>query len=131
MKGIKKPLPAAAVLEETLRSLSPFGRARRAQMKCTRMSPFCFNLRSATRRVGHLKRALGTLRSLGKMCSPSINVDGTVVAGEAPECAVIGKVGTLGTPIQEMTKNLVHMRCDWCGLMDGLDGEYREAVGEE
>ncbi len=112
---------------ETLRIVAPFGRARKAGLDCTRMSPYCFNLRSATRYYGTVYAAIACLRGKSKMCSPSVNTDGTVVAGEAPECTSIGTVQS--TP-EALTDALVNLTCNHCGLMDSLAPEQREAVGE-
>ena len=115
------------VFERQLRMLSPFGRAIRNGLVTSRVSPLCFNLRSATRGLGSFREALATLYQYGKFCCPSVNVDGAVVAGEAPSCSVIGKVGNSDT---ELTGNVTKLRCVRCGLVDNLTGEQRAAVGE-
>lgn len=129
-KRLPGPLPDGMTCD-TLRVLSPFGRARRAiargKLKCTQHAPPCFNLRSATRHFGSVELALAALRTRGRMCIPSINVDGIVVAGEAPSCAPLG---TVGTSAQGITRALLSLRCGKCGLVEGLSAEHKRAIGE-
>ena len=55
------------------------------------------------------------------MCTPSINVDGSVVAGEAPSCY---KIGDIKSTNEELTQNLNNMKCGKCGLYKNLEGRY-------
>lgn len=130
-KKLPGRLPAGMTCD-TLRRLSPFGRARAAiakgHMKCTQRTPLCFNLRSATRHFQSFEQALAVLRARTRMCIPSINVDGIVVAGEAPSCAPLGAVGTSA---QGITRTLMALRCGKCGLVEGLPAEHKRAIGEE
>lgn len=111
--------------EDTLRIIFPCRRVRENGIVATRQSPSCFNLRSATRQKG-LRQALTLLELTGRVCTPAINVDGTVVAGEADTCHVIG---TVDSDIEEVEENLKSMRCKTCGLHDNLSPEYLEAIG--
>lgn len=115
------------VYEYHIRQVSPFGRALNNGLTCNRHSPMCFNLRSLTRSFGDVTAAVDYLRSTGKMCSPSVNVDGTVVAGEAPSCHPIG---TVRSKPDELTAALRDMTCNRCGLVDNLTQEQKVAIGE-
>jgi Radical SAM superfamily len=113
--------------ERKLRMVSPFGRAKTNKLQTNQSAPCCFNLRSITRSCGDIRLALLMLASRAKMCSPSVNVGGEVVAGEAPSCA---KIGHVTDSLDTLTRNVLSMRCNRCGLMDNLDAVHRAAVGE-
>lgn len=99
---------------------------RGAGQESTRLAPACFNLRSALTQLD-LKNAIHTLRSHGKFCTPSVDVDGTVRAGETPLCK---RVGTVDSPVTEIENNLRRMRCARCGLIHKLSPMHRGIVGE-
>jgi hypothetical protein len=114
--------------EHHLRALSPHGRAaNNPEFKSTRIGPECFNLRSIAHRFGDFTRAVLTLRSMNKMCTPSININGDIVAGETNSCFIFGNV--INSP-EQLTENLIKMRCNKCGLLDGLSIQHKLAVGE-
>jgi hypothetical protein len=60
-------------------------------------------------------------------CSPSISSDGTIVAGETSNCFPIGDVHSSA---QDVTRALVAMSCNKCGLVDNLTQEQKVAIGE-
>ena len=99
----------------------------------TRKAPACFNLRSLNRNLGDARQAIAQLRMrgmkapIGGWCTPSISVDGTLVAGECNGCHPIGTVES--TP-EEVTKAIHDMTCSRCGLIDKLPLELKRAVGE-
>jgi hypothetical protein len=105
--------------------LSPFGRAKK--MKCGRTSPLCFNFRSCVRMTRSFKEGLMTLRSMGKMCSPSIDVQGNICAGESRFCHVIG---TVESSLGILANNLLSMKCNKCGLENNLSREHLKAIYE-
>lgn len=113
--------------EDHIRMVSPFGRALTNKLECNRQSPLCFNLRSIGRKLRDFTAAVLQLRLMHKMCIPSINPDGTLVAGEAPSCHVIGCVTDNNLTL---TNNLCQMKCNKCGLANDLPPEYRHAIGE-
>lgn len=113
--------------EDSIRQVSPFGRALTNNIPCNRMAPHCFNLRSLTRHYRSIETALTVLWGKGKFCTPSINVDGTVVAGEAPSCHPIGKVEDLP---ESLAHQVANMTCARCGLVNNLSHEEKFAVGE-
>jgi hypothetical protein len=112
--------------EDTLRIIFPCRRTRENGIVATRLSPSCFNTRSATRQMP-LQQALLLLELQGRVCTPSINIDGTVVAGEADTCHVLG---TVDSDIHEVEENLKTMSCDKCGLRKNLSPKHLEAIGE-
>ena len=112
--------------ETQIRCVSPFGRAITNNIETGRQSPLCFNLRSITRHMRDFQRAVQELRVMGKMCTPSVNVDGTLVAGESPSCAPFGTVEDSNL---ELTDNLSELKCSKCGLADNLDENHRKAIG--
>jgi hypothetical protein len=113
--------------EDSIRTIFPCRRTRAAGLVPNRTSPNCFNIRSATRSVGFLK-AQTILAVQGRVCCPSINIDGTVVAGETDTCHPIGTVDSSITEIEEALRN---MHCKRCGLVDNLQPMYMEAIGEQ
>lgn len=118
---IKKVEHDLLTYEDTLRLVSPIGRAVTNNIPAQRQGPLCFNLRSLCKNHNSFNLAVGHLRSLVKMCTPSINVDGSVVAGEAPSCY---KIGDIKSTNEELTQNLNNMKCGKCGLYKNLEGRY-------
>lgn len=114
--------------ESELRMLSPFGRAIKNGIHTSRQSPLCFNLRSVLRSTRSLPDAIRFLRMKGKFCTPSINIDGSISAGESNSCY---RVGFVGEPIAKIANGIMSMKCNYCGLEDGLEDKYREAIGLE
>lgn len=114
--------------DKIMAPLSPFGRAKANGFEAGRLSPLCFNLRSAARNFRDFRNAVMFLRQKGKMCIPSIITDGSIVAGESKFCH---KIGTVGSSNLELTNRLVQMRCNACGLVDNLTPELRAAIGED
>lgn len=112
--------------EDHIRTITALGRAKENDIPSDRLAPMCFNLRSCVRSLGNLQAAIMHLRMSEKFCTPSINVDGSMVAGEAPGCC---KIGTVDSTNAELVENLKTMRCNRCGLEDGLAPMYRHAIG--
>jgi MoaA/NifB/PqqE/SkfB family radical SAM enzyme len=112
--------------EDHIRMVSPIGRAKTNKIKADRGSPLCFNLRSLTRNFKVFNKAVLYLRTAGKMCTPSINVDGSISAGESSLCH---HVGTIDSSEQELVDNISNMRCNKCGLEDNLEPAYKKAIG--
>lgn len=114
--------------EHHIRIIAPFGRAITNKIPISRISPACFNIRSLCRSVGSFKQALFNLRLNGKMCTPSINIDGSIAAGETNSCSVIG---TVYDGNEKLTENLYSLKCNKCGLVNKLDRAFKRAIGEE
>jgi hypothetical protein len=111
--------------EDTLRTIFPCERSQASGIATNRQSPTCFNLRSATRSLGYV---VGTtmLAMKGRVCTPAINIDGSVVAGEADTCH---KLGTVGMSLEELNDAICSMRCNRCGLGDNLAQMHLNAIG--
>lgn len=105
--------------------MSPFGRAVKNGFKSTRQSPLCFNLRSSARTLKNFSEAVLSLRLSGKMCSPSIDVHGNVLAGESRFCH---KIGTVESSEEELLENLLSMKCNKCGLEDNLQSMLKNVI---
>lgn len=95
-------------------------------------APTSFNLRSITRSLGSIGAAVAVLRAragigLGGNCVPSVTENGDVMAGETRFCF---KIGTVDSSNEELTRGLVEMRCNRCGLVDNLTQEQKRAIGE-
>lgn len=125
------------VFVPSLTVLVPLGRMRPERAHSgreglpVRKAPTSFNLRSITRSTGDVRAALTILRAraaLGKdgNCSPSISSDGTIVAGETSNCFPIGNVHSTA---DQVTRALVTMECNKCGLVDNLTQEQKLAIG--
>jgi hypothetical protein len=122
-------------IEEHLRMLVRLGRAKNPYFAPLapgpeiewRKTPMCFNLRSATGYYRSLPQALAALGKRGYWCSPSINVDGSIVAGEAPSCTKIGDVTE--NPIL-IGSRLCAMTCARCGLVHNLNHQEKRAINE-
>jgi hypothetical protein len=120
--------------EHDLRMMMPLGRAAKNKVAVTNsgipwhVAPSCFNLRSIVRAVGTLQKAILMLRQHEKFCTPSINIDGSVSAGETNLCH---KIGTVDSDEQELVDNILAMECNTCGLEDNLTEEQCKAIGRE
>lgn len=118
-----------------LTQMLPLGRFKfKKASKDTPMkkAPTSFNLRSVTRQVGDVCQALlihraRALTGFSGHCSPSISSDGTLVAGETNSCFPIGTVNSTAV---EVTKALINMVCNKCGLVDNLTQIQKIAIGE-
>lgn len=115
------------IFETHIPTVSPFGRAAVNNIPTNREGPTCFNLRSFVRYTRSFEKALNGLRYSNKFCIPSINIDGTIVAGEAPSCYPIG---TVDSEEGELMHAIYNMTCEKCGLVNKLSHEQRVAVGE-
>lgn len=97
-----------------------------------KIAPGSFNLRSAVRHHGSFQAGIAMLRQglvqrKSGQCSPSISVDGSVVAGESNECY---KVGTVFSSQEEITKVFLDgFQCNRCGLESNLGPDHRRAIG--
>lgn len=123
---IVEPEHPLLTYEHQIRIVTPIGRAKKNKLSAGRQSPLCFNLRSLVRNLKGFQQSVLYLRMNGKMCTPSINVDGTIVAGESSLCCPIG---TIDSTDQELVDNISNMKCNKCGLEDNLTGIYRQAIG--
>jgi hypothetical protein len=114
------------IYQNKVQSILPCNRTRQNNIPGSRLSPTCFNLRSAVKYCGFIY-AIEELRSrpFPFFCSPSINVDGSIVAGEFDSCQKIGNI--FDTEISEIESNLLK-KCNKCGLMDNLNEEQRRAI---
>jgi len=110
--------------ETHVRVITPLGRA--SDEPTTKQAPMCYNLRSLACSKKNLQASILLLRSFEKFCTPSISVDGSVVAGESPFC---GKIGTVDSSDNELAEALMNMECNRCGLEDRLSPIHREAIG--
>lgn len=113
--------------EDHIRLIFPCRRTKTAGLDPTRQSPTCFNLRSATLQYD-LISAIIVLQNQGKLCSPSINTDGSIVAGESDTCF---KIGTVDSTEGELDDSLRTIHCNRCGLQHNLEPRYLTAIGEK
>lgn len=111
--------------DHSIRGIAPFHKALKNKIPITSISPFCFNLRSISRKFNSLKEVLKQLRLKVRMCTPSINPDGTIVAGEADSCAVVGTVHDNGSVI---LKRIQELSCTKCGLIYNLPAYCQDAI---
>lgn len=119
----------------SLTVLVTLGRLKRSRLPASppvRKGPTSFNVRSLTRSLGDVREALFMQRARAAMgmsghCSPSISSDGTIVAGETSNCFPIGNVHSTA---EEITRAIVAMQCNKCGLVDNLTQEQKLAIGE-
>lgn len=112
--------------ETSIQTLSPFGRARENKLPTTTKTPHCFNLRSITRKIKHLPAIIIYLRSHGKFCTPSINIDGSISAGESNQCF---KIGHISQSFDSIVDQILNMNCNKCGLESNLEDIHKQAIG--
>jgi hypothetical protein len=116
-KKVEPFIHPKVVFGDQINLMSPLGRARQNQIPSTRQSPMCFNLRSCAKTLKDFSEAVMALRMSGKMCTPSIDVYGNILAGESRFCH---KIGTVESSEKELLENLFAMKCNKCRLEDGL-----------
>lgn len=112
--------------EDRIRIIVPCRRTRENKITATRMSPMCFNLRSAVRQLG-FEKGIVVLEANGKYCTPSVNIDGSVVAGEADTCS---RIGDVYMKPGDITEPVLLMRCSRCGLRNNLSSFHKAVIGE-
>ncbi len=129
-----QPIDPRVVYVDSLTMTMPLGRfaGKTHPDLRQRTAPSSFNIRSMTRTMGDVRKALLMIRMRAMQgkdgnCYPSITDDGRVMAGETRNCFA---VGTVDSSPEEITKNLIAMRCNACGLVTGLSQEYKRAIGE-
>jgi len=130
-----EPLPESPLWKDSdlavtteLCTMMPCRRVKEAGIEVKRKAPTCFNLRSFTRGGNLLGEAVAGLETnMGKVCSPSVNVDGAVLAGEMDTCYKLGTVNTSGSRLERQFRK---MKCNRCGLVDKLSSEEKRAIGE-
>lgn len=128
------PAPAQVTLIDEVPTIFPCRRVRENKLTSTCRSPHCFNLRSAIRHMH--KKGLPAAQALAagimflerqhtRTCAPSINVDGTVRAGEMDTCHCIG---TVQDSLETLATNLLNMECNHCGLYEALSNFHKTAI---
>lgn len=123
------------VFVPSLTVLVTLGRLKRSRLPATppiRKGPTSFNFRSLTRSFRDVREAIFMLRARAAMglsghCSPSISSDGSIVAGETSNCFSVGGVHSSA---EEITRALLAMQCNRCGLVDNLSQKEKLAIGE-
>lgn len=122
-KRIKKINDPNIAYEDHVRFISPSKKAAKNNIPINRQSPLCFNFRSTIFSLQDIIPAIATLRYKLKFCTPSININGDVVAGEFDYCY---KIGTVESNKDELLNNIKNMSCGKCGLHKNLTGKYAE-----
>lgn len=121
IKLIEHPLIA---YEDRIRCISPFGRAVKNKLPITQQYPGCFNLRSLAGAAESFLKVIFQLRLIArKFCTPSVNIDGSVSAGETRYC---GRIGTVHSTDEELLGNARSLKCETCGLSKNLEGKFKE-----
>ena len=119
VKEVKHPL---LTYVNRITQVAPFGRAIENKIDIDQRFPGCFNLRSFAQKFDSFREVIFDLRyPAGKFCTPSINTDGSISAGETPFCSLIGTVNSTG---DELLNNIRSMSCNSCGLDKNLTGEH-------
>jgi hypothetical protein len=126
-KPIKKIFNDLFKYEDKLRIISPFGRALTNNIKISPIAPTCFNIRSICSKSSSFVQSIRFLREIQKICTPSINIDGSIVAGEAPSCY---KIGTIYSSDEEILYNINNMKCGRCKAYKNLTGKYEDLWDE-
>lgn len=122
-KRVEKINHPLITYEDKLRQISPFGRALENNIPITQQYPGCFNLRSVAGSSSTFEETIRTLRLVAnRFCTPSINIDGFISAGETPFCRHIGTIYSSG---HDLMINLKRLLCDQCGLDQNLTGEFK------
>jgi len=126
-KPIKKISHQLFLYEDNVRIISPFERALKNKIEISSKAPTCFNFRSICSNSSSFKESIKDLRKILKMCSPSINIDGSISVGETPSCY---KIGTIYSTDEDIMNNIKNMKCGKCGSYKKLQGQYRDVWDE-
>lgn len=106
-------------VERKVQNITPLGRAKtNGLVGINRKAPTCYNLRAAAFQLGSIKAGIAYLRDRGFFCTPSVNINGSVAAGETPFCQALG---TVESDEGILFGNLNWLGCNGCGLWDGLN----------
>lgn len=98
-------------------------------------APGSFNFRSFVRSTGSLEEAILRMRVMALAgrsgwCSPNIDSEGIVRAGETRSCWPVGDVTSPDfSPARVRAATLAMGTCDRCGLEGKLDQAHRRAIG--
>lgn len=136
------PKPLTVVVDDPriryvteLTGLIPLGRIKNKKGPHpipNKVYPASFNLRSLTRAVQSFSKAVSMIRlraanGLSGHCIPSINNDGTLVAGETNLCFPIG---TVLSDNEQITRSILEMgSCNRCSLETNLSEQHKKAIG--
>jgi len=96
--------------------ITPCEKATKNNIPITKKYTGCTNLRNLTKIFNNVATAIKFLENdinNLKLCSPSINIDGSISAGETNTCS---RIGTIYDNNETITKNLIDMQCHNCGL---------------
>lgn len=104
-------------------------RSDEARLVPTKRRPSCANLRMGVRQVGSLPGALAMVRfelmrrgsAVALVCTPSVDVDGTIRAGETDTCAAVGNV--VLDDMARIEQYLLEADCDRCGTSVNLTAQ--------
>lgn len=109
--------------------LYPQGRATKLgiTVQSTRSNaPKSFNLRSMVINSGMtFDEAVRELRARDKMCSPSVNVDGSISMGESRLCE---HVAMISDSIEAITEKIRRSQCNKCGMVDKLSPMHKAVI---
>ena len=120
---------ASVFMEKNIGLLANFGRATINQMPRMpkRKSPYCFNARSITNSGFSFQKLVEYVETeMMKFCVISFDMTGNIRISESLVCPT---VGTIWTPLDELSKSIKHMRCRKCSLVDSLPSEHKKAIG--
>lgn len=107
--------------------IAPCKRVDQAGIEVSRNAPPCVNVRANVSNLG-LRRTIQSLECALRVCSPSVDIDGTVRAGEADTCF---RLGTVTSSMEHIEKGFSEMACGICGLRDNLTPSMKLLIGEE
>lgn len=135
-RDVKVPTHKNVYLENTLRVVDSFGRAKSNNLKeidtlFQRKAPHCFNAVSVAK-SGYAKNLIeinSILEQYQKFCSLRIDVNGDIGIGESNECLTIGNVSIDDeyTSFNKL-KNINIINCNKCGLIDRLSSTALNAI---
>ena len=127
-KRIKRVEHKNFIYVDKLMMLAPFGRALSNNLKCDRISPYCFNARSVHSQVENFSSMLGIMElQLHKFCEPMIDVSGSIALGEMGLCY---KIGNIYDDEKTLSENIKNMKCNKCKLYDNMSVIHKNVVGE-
>lgn len=111
---------------DTVDRIQQCQRSNAAKIAPTKLKPSCFNLRAGTRQTGSMPAAIALVRQQitthVPCCTPSVDPDGTIRAGETDTCATIG---TVFDPLDRVETRVLAVECDSCGTMRNVEEEKR------
>lgn len=116
------------ILCQEIEAMYPMGRARDNNLEYNSKGSKCFNIRSLTRDMKSLDKAITILSLAFRFCTPQIDIYGNIKLGESLLCPI---ASTIYKTNDEIVEDICNFKCGYCNIVNSkLPKEYLEKIGE-